>query len=85
MNLDVRPAAQHFIDLVEANGGKLRVEGDRLRCERPNAAAPFMDQLNGCEAEVIRLVRSRQTGTGAAQPALSDEWRAWVREGLRRD
>ena len=71
--------AQSFIDRVEANGGKLRVEGDRLSCANPDAAAPYLNELGECKAEVMRLVRGR-----SAESASEDVFQALLREHRER-
>jgi hypothetical protein len=59
--------AQSFIDRVEANGGKLRVEGDRLHCDNPEAIGPYLPELTGCKDAVIQLVRERGTDAASSQ------------------
>jgi hypothetical protein len=84
--------AQEFVDRFETAGGKLRVvAGDHLLVENSEIAEPFLNLLDGHEAEVRQLISARQTTTAnptgktGLSPVLSVEWRAYILAGLRRD
>jgi len=72
---------QAFIDRVEARGGRLRVEGNRLCCANPDAVAPFLNELAGCKDEVVRLVRGRSADTTSSQ--LNEEARDVIQALLK--
>jgi len=52
--------APELIQRVEAVGGVLSLNGDRLHYELPEDAAPILDVLRQCRDEVVRLLRGRE-------------------------
>jgi hypothetical protein len=50
--------AIELIRTVEANGGRLSVEGDKLVIEPREAAEPLVDELRAHKAQIIALIQS---------------------------
>lgn len=67
-------AALELIEVVRANGGRMRVEGASLVIAPDTAGLPILDELRQHKEEIIRLLENSIT---VDDP---DEWRApWVK------
>jgi hypothetical protein len=70
-------AALDLIRTVEANGGRLRVDGEYLVIAPKDAAEPLIDQLRQHKSEIIDLLQKRPDATESAQ---DDGWGIWLLE-----
>ncbi len=51
--------AQELIRIVEARGGRLTIEGEKLVIEPGEAALPLVDSLRAYKPEIVALLQSR--------------------------
>jgi hypothetical protein len=69
--------AQELIHIVEARGGRLTIEGEKLVIEPDTAALPLMDSLRMYKPAIMDLLRSRaQQEQDAADD--SDSFGLWM-------
>jgi hypothetical protein len=52
-------SAHDVIDRIEAEGGVLTLQGDRIRCRLPEDACLLLDELRAMRDEVFGLLRQR--------------------------
>lgn len=58
---------------IEAQGGTVRAEGERLRIKAPRPLpAPLMEQARAVKLELLKILRGTQWD--------GDDWRAWITE-----
>jgi hypothetical protein len=53
-------SAHDVIDRIEAAGGVLTLQGDRIRCRLPEDACPLLDELRAGRDEVFALLLGAQ-------------------------
>jgi hypothetical protein len=51
--------AAELVQIVEARGGRLFIEGEKLVIEPDTAALPLMDSLRAFKPEIVALLQSR--------------------------
>jgi hypothetical protein len=52
--------ALEVVQAIENAGGALKLAGDRVRYQLPEGAAPLVEALRTCRAEVIRVLQQRE-------------------------
>ena len=53
-------SAERVIESVEAMGGTLSIQGERIRCRLPEGAAHLVDELRANREEINTLLRERK-------------------------
>src|SRR3569833_2820147 len=71
-------AALELIQMVEANGGQFRIDGEDLLVAPKDAGERLVDELLRHKSEIIDLLQKRQNLTSSNQQ--DDDWNLWLQQ-----